>query len=113
MDNLDRINEILQCVGRLWNECPVEHEHVRDDLQTIVDNIEKIEEELLDLWRLFNNLDASDLIDREALKEKIYIDRDRCDDLMSFLSSVLLRIEDAPAIKPDVSNENEEDQSDG
>lgn len=113
MDNLDRIDEIMQCVGRLWNECPVEHEHVRDDLQKILDNIEKVKAELLDLWHRMNILSKLDLIDRDALKTEIYRDRDRCDDIYGFFSSVLLRIEDAPAIKPDVSNENEVDQSDG
>lgn len=113
MDNLDRIDEIMQCVGRLWNECPVEHEHVRDDLSTIVDNIQMVKAELLDLWHRMNILSKLDLIDRDALKAEIYNDRDRCDDIYGFFSSVLLRIEDAPTIKPDVYNENEEDQGDG
>lgn len=54
MDNLDRINEIMQCVGRIWSECPVDNEQVRDDLHTIVDNIKMIKAELLELWRQNN-----------------------------------------------------------
>lgn len=50
MDNLDRINEIMQCVGRIWSECPVESEHVRDDLAIIANNIKMIKAELLELW---------------------------------------------------------------
>lgn len=38
------------------------------------------------------------LIDVEALKEKIYSDRDRCDSIMSFFACTLLRIEDAPIV---------------
>lgn len=50
MDNLDRIDEIMQCVGRIWSECPVENEHVRDDLAIIANNIKMIKAELLELW---------------------------------------------------------------
>lgn len=66
MDNLDRINEIMQCVGRIWSECPVENEQVRDDLHTIVDNIKMIKVELLDLWHRMSLLESFDLIDRDA-----------------------------------------------
>lgn len=107
MDNLDRINEILQCVGRIWSECPVENEQVRDDLCAIVDNIQMIKAELLELWSHQNKLSEIDLIDRDALKAKIYGDYDRCHDVLEFIACILLRIEDAPTIKP------EEDQSDG
>lgn len=55
MDNLDRIAEIMQCVGRIWSECPVENEQVRDDLHTIVDNIKMIKAELLELWSVSND----------------------------------------------------------
>ncbi len=55
MDNLDRIEEILQCVGRLYNECPVFYAHVEDDLNTILDNIKKIKAEMLDLWSESND----------------------------------------------------------
>lgn len=67
MDNFDRIDEILQCVGRIWSECPVENEHVRDDLHTIVDNIKMIRAELIDLLHQMNILRDIDLIDRNVL----------------------------------------------
>lgn len=106
MDNLDRIEEILQCVGRIWSECPIEEVQVRYDLQTIVENTKKIKAELLELWSQQNKLRDIDLIDRDALKAKIYGDYDRCHDVLAFIACILLRIEDAPTIKL-------EDQSDG
>lgn len=48
MDNLDRIQEIMQCVGRLWNDCPVQYGSVGDDLHTIADDIQIIKAELLE-----------------------------------------------------------------
>jgi len=50
MDNLDRIDEIMQCVGRLWSVCDVDCENIADDLHTISDNIMMIKAELLELW---------------------------------------------------------------
>lgn len=101
MDNLDRIEEIMQCVGRIWSECPIEEAQVRDDLQTILENTEKIKAELLELWRRMNRLDELDLIDRDALKAKIYNDRDCSEGIYYFIAHVLLRIEAAPKIKMD------------
>lgn len=55
MDNLDRIQEIMQCVSRLWDARDVYNERVDDDLQTILDNIKKIKAEMLDLLSEHND----------------------------------------------------------
>lgn len=72
MDNLDRINEILQCVGRIWSESPVDNEDVRDDLHTIVDNIQIIKAELLELWSQKDDQRDVDVSLREALQRIKY-----------------------------------------
>lgn len=102
MDNFDRIDVIMQCAGRIWSECPIENEQVRDDLRTIVDNIKMIRAELIDLLHQMNTLRDIDLIDRNALKAKIYADYDRCHSISGFVACVLLRLEDEPTIKPDL-----------
>lgn len=55
MDNLDRIQEIFQCIGRLWNARDVYNESVDNDLMAILDNTKRIKAELLDLLSKSND----------------------------------------------------------
>ena len=55
MDNLDHCNEIMQCIGRLYNDCDLQYNTIEADLDTILDNTKRIKAELLDLWSKSND----------------------------------------------------------
>lgn len=75
MNSLDLIEEIMQCIDRLWYGCPL-----GDDLDTLRDNIQIIKKELIKQAKIMTNGDRiRNMTDEElAAFMDIYTFEDIC-----------------------------------